>query len=240
MPSPTRVLFVAADLAPFTEVSEIAPLARTLPERLQETGTYELRIMMPRYGVISERKNRLHEVIRLSGAEIVAGEAKETLKVKVASIPGLRLQVYFMENVRHFKRKGAYEGREGEQYDDNAERALFFGRAALATIRNLGWTPDLVHALGWAGAFVPYLVRHDFAADPHLGKAKVLYTPDAYDPLVPVGDVLGGVDAGLTLRAFAEAHADGLFVPETPVADAAGLAAEAMVRYDEALGEVAA
>ena len=240
MPSPTRVLFVAADLAPFTEVSEIAPLARTLPERLQEAGSYELRIMMPRYGIISERKNRLHEVIRLSGAEIVAGEAKETLKVKVASIPGLRLQVYFMENGRHFKRKGAFDGREGDRYDDNAERALFFGRAALTTIQNLGWTPDLVHALGWAAAFVPYLVRHDPAVAPNLGKAKVLYTPDPFDTQVTVGGVLGGEGADLTLRAFAEAHADGQFVPETPASDAAGLAAEAMVRYDEALGEVAA
>ncbi len=181
MPTPTRVLFVASEAAPFTAATDLAALVRALPEQLNDTGDYELRIMMPRYGIISERKNRLHEVIRLSGAELMVGDQKEVLKVKVASIPGIRLQIYFMENTRYFKRKGSFADRQGEVYDDNAERALFFGRAALRTIHNLGWSPDIVHAFGWAAAFTPYLIQTDYADDELLGNAKVVYTPDGMD-----------------------------------------------------------
>ena len=253
MPSPTRVLFVASEATPFTDASEVADLARRLPEKLQETGAFEMRIMMPRYGTISERRNRLHEVIRLSGAELAVGEGKEVLKVKVASIPGLRLQVYFMENARFFKRKGTFSGRDGEEWDDNAERALFFGRAALTTIRNLGWSPDLVHGIGWASAFVPYLVAHDFKDDALLGRAKTIYTPDGFDAQTPFDPALlasHGVSAPVgeaaTLRALAEHHADALLFPasasEQPrlPADPDALVAEATARYEAVLGPVPA
>src|SRR5690554_2200332 len=125
MANPTRVLFVSGEVTPFAKVSDLADLVRQLPEKLQESGDFEVRIMMPRYGTISERRNRLHEVIRLSGAEIPMGEASETLKVKVASIPGIRLQVYFMDNRAYFKRKGVFGDKQGHDFEDNAERALF-------------------------------------------------------------------------------------------------------------------
>ena len=101
---------------------------------------------MPRYGTVSERRNRLHEVIRLSGSEITLGDHTETLRVKVASIPGIRLQVYFMDNDFYFKRKGIYRDRQGNLFADNLERSAFYARAVIRTIRNLGWQPDLVHA----------------------------------------------------------------------------------------------
>jgi len=242
----TRVLFVVSEAEPFTDTTDLARLARVLPEKLQETGRFEMRIMMPRYGIISERRNRLHEVIRLSGAELAVGAGKETLKVKVASIPGLRLQVYFMENNRFFKRKGGFQGRDdGEAYDDNAERALFFGRAALTTIHNLGWAPDLVHAVGWAGAFVPYLVANDFRHDTLVGGARTVYTPDGYDALTSFDPALlsqHGVspDVGdaATLRDLAEHHADAVLNVPDETSDTADLAARMMGRYDEVLGSV--
>lgn len=176
-----RILFVSDEVAPFTKSSPTAELVRTLPEQLQESGDYEVRIMMPRYGVISERRNRLHEVIRLSGTDIRMGTHSETLKVKVASIPGVRMQVYFMDNNAYFKRKGIYHDKQNRLYEDNTARALFFGRAALATIRNLGWSPDVVHAFGMMSSLVPALLRSDYAADPLFEQTRVVFTPSEFD-----------------------------------------------------------
>ncbi len=249
MAHPTRVLLVVSEASPFTEESALGALLRSLPEKLQDSGRYEMRIMMPRYGVISERRNRLHEVIRLSGAELPVGSGKEALKVKVASIPGIRLQVYFMENPRFFKRKGTFVGREGEEYDDNAERALFFGRAALTTIRNLGWSPDIVHAAGWAAALVPYLVSQEYRGDALLGHARSIYTPDGHDALAPVDPALLVVDDGpvpdvggaATLRQMAERYSKGVIFEPVPTVDPDALyVAEAMGRYEEILSSVEA
>ncbi len=172
-----RILFVSEEVAPFTCNSETADLVRMLPEQLQETGDFEVRIMMPRYGLISERRNRLHEVIRLSGNEVAVDGRKETLKVKVASIPGIRLQVYFMDNSHYFKRKGIQGDKEGVSFNDNAQRALFFSKSVLHTIHNLGWTPDIVHCFGWMSALTPLLLRTEFSNDPVFEKAKSIYTP---------------------------------------------------------------
>jgi starch synthase len=181
MANPTKILFVAGEVTPFTPDTETASLVRHVPEHLQESGEYEMRILMPRYGVISERRNRLHEVIRLSGAEIPMGADTETLRVKVASIPGIRLQVYFMDNNRYFKRKGILEDKQGAVYEDNVERALFFGRSALSTIASLGWQPDVVHGFGWIAGFVPALMRLEQNENPLFNQAKIVYTPGLED-----------------------------------------------------------
>lgn len=175
-----RVLFVAGEVAPFSETTATAQVLRVLPEALQEHKDVEPRILMPRYGVVSERKNRLHEVIRLSGAEIEAGSASDTLKVKVASIPGIRLQVYFMDSVHFFKRKGLHQDRKTEKvFEDNPARALFFARAALSTVEKLGWGPDVVHAAGWIGAFVPHVIKGELGENELFAGARTVYTPDA-------------------------------------------------------------
>lgn len=174
-----KVLFVAGEVAPFSKSTPAARLARELPEHLQELGDFEARIIMPRYGTVSERRNRLHEVIRLSGTEIETGDRTETLKVKVASIPGIRLQVYFMDNVHFFKRKGLFQDRKTEKlFEDNAERALYFGRAALTTVENLGWAPDIVHATGWISGTVPLLLNTEFGDHELFEGTKSVYTPD--------------------------------------------------------------
>ena len=181
-----RVLFVAGEVAPFSKTTETAGLLRVLPEALEEHKGVEPRIMMPRYGVVSERRNRLHEVIRLSGAEIEAGGARDTLKVKVASIPGIRLQVYFMDSAAFFKRKGLYKDRKTDAvFKDNPARALFFARAALSTAEKLGWNPDVVHASGWIAALVPHVLRDERGGDELFADARSVFTPDVvpgYEP----------------------------------------------------------
>ena len=176
-----RILFISGEVAPFSKTTDVASIVRSLPESLHESGAYETRSMMPRYGTVSERRNRLHEVIRLSGSEITLGERTETLRVKVASIPGIRLQVYFMDNDYYFKRKGIYADRQGKLFEDNLERSVFYARAVIRTIRNLGWQPDLIHAFGWLSGMVPYVLRTEFGDDDLFKDAKVVYTPDAVD-----------------------------------------------------------
>jgi len=242
-----RVLFVAGEVAPFSETTETAGALRVLPEALQENHEVEPRIVMPRYGVVSERRNRLHEVIRLSGAEIEAGEAKDTLKVKVASIPGIRLQVYFMDSVHFFKRKGIYKDRRSDTvFEDNPERALFFARAALSTTEKLGWSPEVVHAAGWIGAFVPHVLRTEGADNELFQNARSVYTPDggdAYDPVLTAeqAETLGlpAEWAGQTLRQIGLATADAVAYAGDDAAregepDGPTLAAEADVAAQQA------
>jgi starch synthase len=247
-----RVLFVAGEVAPFSKVTPAAQLMRDLPEELQEQETVEPRIIMPRYGLVSERRNRLHEVIRLSGSEIQVGATTETLKVKVASIPGIRLQVYFMDNVHFFKRKGIFRDRKtNEVFDDNPERALFFGRAALTTAENLGWSPDVVHASGCIAGFVPLLVRTEFAGHELFANAKTVYTPDDADVEVSLDEArLGQLTlptdlAGLELREIGARFADAVAsiggAPIEHAVDLSGEPAEAAIRaaalYRQLVGE---
>ena len=173
-----RILFISGEGAPFSHSNDLAMVVRTLPEAIHETGEYEIRILMPRYGTVSERRNRLHEVIRLSGSEITVGETTEVLKVKVASIPGIRLQVYFMDNTHYFKRKGIFEDRQGVLFPDNLDRAVYYAKSVLTTIRNLGWQPDLIHVFGWISGFVPYVLRTEFGEDPLFSDSKIIYTPE--------------------------------------------------------------
>jgi len=181
MANSMRILFITGEVAPFSATSELSKLVRSLPESLHESGSFETRIIMPRYGTVSERKNRLHEVIRLSGSEITLGSRTETLRVKVASIPGIRLQVYFMDNNFYFKRKGIFADKQGNVFDDNLERSAFYARSVIRTIRNLGWPPDIVHSFGWLSGMVPYVLRTEFGDDELFKDAKIVYTPELVD-----------------------------------------------------------
>lgn len=179
MESPVRILFASSEVVPFATYSEMGQVLRDLPELLQERS-FESRIMMPRYGTISERRNRLHEVIRLSGCRITMGEEAQTLKVKVASIPGIRLQVYFMDSSTLFKRKGIYDNQKQGVSDENLMRAIFFARAVLKTTSNLGWSPDIVHAHGWMASLVPVFLRTEYSDHQLLNKARCVFSPDGF------------------------------------------------------------
>lgn len=216
MESPVRILFASSEVVPFAKFSDMGQVLRDLPEQLQERS-FESRIMMPRYGTISERRNRLHEVIRLSGCRITMGEESQTLKVKVASIPGIRLQVYFMDSSTLFKRKGIYDTQKQGGLDENLVRAIFFARAVLKTTSNLGWSPDIVHAHGWMASLVPVFLRDEYADHQLLNRARCVFSPDGFTSDLridrsnlaslglPVDDRIPGLDLSEVAGLYADA-----------------------------------
>jgi starch synthase len=181
MEGPIRILFASSEVKPFAKVSKMSNLIRKVPEYLHESGRFESRIMMPRYGTISERRNRLHEVIRLSGSKINLGDDEDTLKVKVASIPGIRLQVYFMDSVKYFKRKGIYKDRDDKLFPDNLARAVLFARSVLTTATNLGWSPDVIHVHGWLSALIPVVLKSEFGDSKLFSDSQIFYSSDGFE-----------------------------------------------------------
>ncbi|MFN4084700.1 MAG: glycogen/starch synthase [Spirosomataceae bacterium] len=170
-----RILYVANEIDPFLEVSNIATFLRKLPQEMQERGM-EIRILIPRFGVINERKNRLHEVVRLSGINITVGEDEKPLIIKVASIPAARLQVYFLDNEDYFQRKSVFTDKKGAFHEDNDERAIFFCKGALETVRKLGWAPDIVHCTDWMTALIPLYLKTTYKNDPIFKDTKTVFT----------------------------------------------------------------
>ncbi len=173
--SKLRILYVASEINPFLQTSEVADLVRMLPQAMQEKGM-EIRILVPRFGLINERKNRLHEVVRLSGINISVGEEEKPLVIKVASIPNAKLQVYFIDNEDYFHRKSVFHDKENRFYDDNDERAIFFCKGVLETVRKLGWIPDIVHCNDWMTSLIPMYLKTTYKNDPIFQHAKSVFT----------------------------------------------------------------
>ncbi|WP_028295778.1 glycogen/starch synthase [Olivibacter sitiensis] len=171
----TKILFITHEMSPFLEVSKISEITRQLPQAMQEKG-FEIRILMPRFGNINERRNRLHEVIRLSGMNIVVDNNDNPLIIKVASLPAARMQVYFLDNEEYFQRKHVFTDKEGKFFNDNDERTIFFCKGALETVKKLGWSPDVVHCHGWMSALVPAYVKTAYKDDPTFKNTKVIYS----------------------------------------------------------------
>ncbi len=170
-----RILYISSEINPFLEISKIASLLRKLPQDMQERGM-EIRILVPRFGLINERKHRLHEVVRLSGINITIGEEEKPLIIKVASIPSAKLQVYFLDNEDYFTRKTVFKDKKGNFYDDNDERAIFFCKGALETVKKLGWAPDIVHCTDWMAALVPLYLKTTYKNDPIFKNTKSIFT----------------------------------------------------------------
>jgi starch synthase len=171
-----KVLTISQSIQPFMDgPEEMAKVARQLPQGILECGN-EIRVFMPKFGCINERRHQLHEVIRLSGMNLIINDTDHALLIKVASVPSARMQVYFIDNEEYFKRKADTHAADGTFFPDNDERALFFGRGVLETVRKLGWVPDIIHCHGWMTAFVPLYVRHHFADDPHFENAKLVFS----------------------------------------------------------------
>ncbi|MGO1815300.1 MAG: glycogen/starch synthase [Sphingobacterium sp.] len=171
----TKILFITHEMSPFLEISKISEITRQLPHAMQERG-FEIRILMPRFGNINERRNRLHEVIRLSGMNIVVDTNDNPLIIKVASLPAARMQVYFLDNEEYFQRKKVFRDEQGEFFKDNNERSLFFCKGALETVKKLGWSPDVVHCHGWFSAMVPAYLKTVYKDDPTFKDSKVFYS----------------------------------------------------------------
>ncbi len=170
-----RVLFVSQEIQPFLPETEISKKVRHLPQGIQEDGK-EIRVFMPRYGCINERRHQLHEVIRLSGMNLIINDTDHPLIIKVASVPAAKMQVYFIDNEEYFRRKAVHTDEDGAFFDDNDERAIFFGRGVLETVKKLGWTPDVIHCHGWMTAMMPLYIRGMYGNDPHFADTKVVYS----------------------------------------------------------------
>ncbi len=168
-----KVLFVNSEIFPYLPESPISDIGRYLPQGIQERKK-EIRSFMPRFGCINERKNQLHEVIRLSGINIVVGEVDRPLVIKVASISSARLQVYFIDNEDYFRRKAVYTDADGNFFSDNDERAIFFAKGVLETVKKLRWAPDIIHCQGWISHLVPAYLKLAYKDDPIFAGSKVV------------------------------------------------------------------
>ncbi len=153
-----RVLFVSQEMSPYLEPTPIGTITRQLPQGIQERGR-EIRTFIPRYGSINERRNQLHEVIRLSGINIIIEDTDHPLIIKVASIQAARMQVYFIDNDDYFSRKETLLNKKGQPFEDNDERSIFFCRGVVETIKKLGWKPDIVHCHGWFTSLLPMYLK---------------------------------------------------------------------------------
>ncbi len=206
--SKPRVLYISQHLTPYLPETTMSHVSRMLPQGTHEKGK-EIRVFMPRFGKINERRHQLHEVIRLSGMNLNVNDTDHPLIIKVASIPSARIQVYFIDNDTYFKRKAVLEDGDGKLFKDNDERSLFFVRGVLETVRKLGWAPDIIHCSGWMTSMVPLYLKHVFADEPYFEKAKVIY--HAYNE---------GFDGSLDRKMATKAEAHGIPAEElTNIAD---------------------
>jgi starch synthase len=167
-----KVLFINQEITPYVPETEMSVMGRELPQKAQEAG-YDIRTFMPKWGTINEIRGQLHEVIRLSGLNLIIDETDHPLIIKVASIPQSRIQVYFIDNEDYFCKHKAGEEPE-DDYADNGERAIFFARGVLETVKKLRWTPDIIVCQGWMGAVIPLYVKTAYHDEPSFANAKVI------------------------------------------------------------------
>jgi starch synthase len=170
-----RILYITQEITPYLPESRMSKIGRYLPQAVQEKGR-EIRTFMPRYGCINERRHQLHEVIRLSGMNLIINDNDYPLIIKVASIQAARMQVYFIDNEDYFKRKAVLKDEEGNFFPDNDERAIFFCRGVLETVKKLGWAPDVIHCHGWMSSLIPFYIKTSYKNDPIFDNAKVVYS----------------------------------------------------------------
>ena len=170
-----KILYVCQEIMPYLPESELSGLSRRLAQAMQERGN-EIRTFMPRYGCINERRNQLHEVIRLSGMNLIIDDNDHQLIIKVASIPSARIQIYFIDNDDYFARKAVLLDADGKAFADTDERAIFFARGVLETVRKLNWAPTVVHCMGWMSAVVPIYLKKVFNDDPLFRDVKIVVT----------------------------------------------------------------
>ena len=169
----TKVLFVNQEITPYLKESHMGLIGRHLPQGIQERNN-EIRTFMPRFGNINERRNQLHEVIRLSGMNLIINDADHPLIIKVASIQSARMQIYFIDNEDYFQRKFVFHDKNDKFFEDNDERAIFFSRGVLETAKKLGWAPDIVHCHGWMSSLVPLYIKKAFQDNPIFSDTKII------------------------------------------------------------------
>ena len=176
----SRILFVTQEILPYIDRTIMGTICRYLPQGIQERNK-EIRTFMPKFGLINERRNQLHEVIRLSGMNLIINDIDHPIIIKVASISQVRMQIYFIDNEEYFQRKFVFSDANGNFFDDNDERSLFFSRGVLETVKKLGWCPNVVNCHGWMAAFAPLYVNKLYRDNPLFSSTKVVTTLYADD-----------------------------------------------------------
>src|SRR5574344_450179 len=185
-----KALYVSQEMAKYLPDTEMSLKSRFLPQYIQESGK-EIRCFMPRYGIVNERRNQLHEVIRLSGMNLIIDDTDHPLIIKVASIQSARMQVYFIDNDDFFQRKSTVTDEAGNEYEDNDDRSIFYVRGVLETVKKLRWIPDLIHCHGWMSALTGLYIKRAYADDPCLRNAKIVYSIYGDDFKVPFRNDFG-------------------------------------------------
>ncbi len=175
MTKANKVLFITQEITPYVPDSEMALIGRHLPQAIQEEGR-EIRTFMPKWGNINERRNQLHEVIRLSGMNLIIDDTDHPLIIKVASIQSARMQVYFIDNDDYFQNRSMATDDNGVEYDDNDSRAIFYARGVLETVKKLRWCPDVIHCHGWMTALAPLYIKKAYKDEPSFRDAKVVFS----------------------------------------------------------------
>ncbi|QFZ54668.1 glycogen synthase [Oceanihabitans sp. IOP_32] len=168
-----RVLYVSSEVVPYLPETEISSMSFEAPRLVNQQGG-QIRIFMPRYGNINERRHQLHEVIRLSGINLVINDLDMPLIIKVASIPKERIQVYFIDNDEYFKRKATLTDENGELFPDNDERAIFFAKGVVETVKKLNWAPDVIHVHGWLASLLPLYLKQFYKDEPLFTESKIV------------------------------------------------------------------
>ena len=175
-----KVLFITQEMTPFVPDSPKSVFGKELPKAIQDCN-HEIRTFTPKWGIINERRNQLHEVIRLSGMNIIIDETDHPLIIKVASLQQARMQIYFIDNDDYFMKRGMAFEKNGKPYADNGERAIFYARGVLETVKKLRWIPDVIHCCGWISSIAPLYIKKAFDDEPAYTNCKVVYsasTPD--------------------------------------------------------------
>ncbi|MCF7566938.1 glycogen/starch synthase [Sabulilitoribacter arenilitoris] len=168
-----RILYVSSEVVPYLPETEISSMSFEAPRMVNQQGG-QIRIFMPRYGNINERRHQLHEVIRLSGINLVINDLDMPLIIKVASIPKERIQVYFIDNDEYFKRKATLTDENGELFSDNDERAIFFAKGVIETVKKLNWSPDAIHVHGWLASLLPLYLKQYYKDEPLFSESKIV------------------------------------------------------------------
>ena len=175
MTKANKVLFITQEITPYVSESEMSLVGRNLPQAIQEKGR-EIRTFMPKWGNINERRNQLHEVIRLSGMNLIIDDTDHPLIIKVASIQSARMLVYFIDNDDYFQNRLQVTDENGEEYEDNDARAIFYARGVLETVKKLRWCPDIIHCHGWMTALAPLYIKKAYKDEPSFRDAKVIFS----------------------------------------------------------------
>lgn len=175
MSTKKRILFIANEMSPYLELTEFSEIVNKLAIKSNDSG-FEVRCIMPRFGVINERRHRLHEVVRLSGINVTVDNEDFPLQIKVASLPNARLQIYFLENEDLFKRKFVFTDEEDKWFADNWLRTIFYCKGALETVKKFGWPPDIIHCSGWMTGLIPMYLKTAYKKEPVFSNSKVIFT----------------------------------------------------------------